>query len=187
MSQNRPSGATLPLLPYLKSKETQDFKIIVSVLKEGSTFKLEYTLIGNLDEILLPPPKLPVERKDNLWKSTCFEAFITWEKNPGYFELNLSPSGDWNFYSFQGYRLGQKQEDRVKGLTHSVTQSEPGIVVHKVTLDLSEVLKDARPERLLYGLTTVLQKKDGSQSYWAIEHRSLVPDFHVRESFSLVV
>ena len=45
-------------------------------------------------------------RTDELWRTTCFEAFV--RTDGGYVEYNLSPSGAWAAYRFDGYREGMR-------------------------------------------------------------------------------
>jgi hypothetical protein len=44
------------------------------------------------------------ERTDGLWQTTCCEMFL--RQAAGYREINLSPSGNWAAYGFDGYRSG---------------------------------------------------------------------------------
>src|SRR4051812_47799940 len=44
-------------------------------------------------------------RADELWKTTCFEAFWAVPGQRGYWEVNFSPSKRaWNVYFFDDYR-----------------------------------------------------------------------------------
>ena len=47
------------------------------------------------------------QRKDELWTTTCFEAFISAPGEQRYWEVNLAANGDWAVYRFDGYRSGQ--------------------------------------------------------------------------------
>ena len=55
--------------------------------------------------IRVPPPGVPRIATD-LWRHTCFEAFIAVEGLPAYHEFNFAPSGEWAIYAFAGYRDG---------------------------------------------------------------------------------
>ena len=55
----------------------------------------------------IPPPRAAA-RRDELWKHTCFEAFVAENAGDGYRELNFAPSGEWAMYSFTGYRPGHE-------------------------------------------------------------------------------
>ena len=48
-----------------------------------------------------------------LWRHTCFEAFIAVEGQPAYHEFNFAPSGEWTVYAFSGYRDGGPLADEM--------------------------------------------------------------------------
>ena len=73
---------------------------------------LTYTLTsrgGPLDGLVaIPRPGDAGLVPTELWKHTCFEAFIARgpaRKGP-YSELNFSPAGLWQGFTFEGYREG---------------------------------------------------------------------------------
>ena len=45
-------------------------------------------------------------RRDDLWTTTCFEAFLAAPGGQRYWEVNLAPNGDWAVYRFDRYRSG---------------------------------------------------------------------------------
>src|SRR5579863_5463591 len=57
--------------------------------------RLQYVLAASPGNVLIPPPAANPGRADELWKHTCFEAFVGGPQSPGYLELNFSPSGQW--------------------------------------------------------------------------------------------
>src|SRR5215469_6591442 len=67
--------------------------------------RISYRLEGDLGRIRLPAPRAPRIASD-LWRHTCFEAFIAVEGQPAYHEFNFSPSGEWAVFAFSGYREG---------------------------------------------------------------------------------
>src|SRR6185503_6002309 len=71
---------------------------------------LEFLLEGDLERLRIPGRGAGV-RRDELWKHTCFEAFIALDRAGGYFEINLSPSFDWAVYRFSGYRAGMASSE----------------------------------------------------------------------------
>jgi hypothetical protein len=130
------------------------------------------------------PVDLP-QRADRLWEHTCFEAFLAPAGGPAYWELDLSPSGDWNLYRFAGYRDGMEVERRVPSLGGFRARSEGDGLRVEVVLDLG-----ALPELtgdLNVGLAAVLEAEDGTTSYWGLRHVAARPDFHRRGSFVLPV
>ena len=74
----------------------------VRVARAASRLDLLFTLEGELARLRLPPARAPMQGND-LWRSTCFEAFAMAE-GPGYCELNVTPAHAWALYRFSGYR-----------------------------------------------------------------------------------
>jgi hypothetical protein len=144
---------------------------------------LHYMLTGNIEEVLLPPSLLPAGRKNELWKATCFEFFLAIKDEPGYWEFNLSPSGDWNVYWMDAYRrIGFQEETAISQLPFEFKNESNGYSL-EVSVDLSAII---RPERgVQMAVTAIIQTKDGHETYWALAHPAPYPDFHLRESFIL--
>ena len=71
---------------------------------------LEFSLVGNLEEVVTPVPSTNPVRADLLWMHTAAEVFASGSpvgKGQPYTELNLSPSGDYAVYSFTSFREGR--------------------------------------------------------------------------------
>ena len=66
------------------------------------TFRLD----GDIRRIRVPSPGVP-RIATQLWRHTCFEAFIAMEGQPAYHEFNFAPSGEWAVYAFS--RLSQRR------------------------------------------------------------------------------
>lgn len=111
------------------------------------------------------------QRKDELWKTTCLEAFLLFE-DKSYIELNFSPSGDWNAYRFDSYREGMKRETRIGQMTEF--KSSPYQLSVKV--ELAQAVNASQNFRL--GLTCVIETDGGERSYWSLKHVGEKPDFH---------
>jgi hypothetical protein len=136
------------------------------------------------------------QRRDGLWQHTCFEAFLAPLGGGSYWELNLSPSGDWNLYRFAAYRSGQQPEERCPQLPFTVMGPRPApsqtncqnpSVRVLLALDLCCPLPPelAHAPQLELGLTAVIEQVDGVLSYWALNHPGPEPDFHDRRGWSL--
>ena len=168
------------LVPHKKLTTPPNYSVSVQVNWTGPHLSLEYEIKGDLNTLVLPPLNSKPKRLDELWKHTCFEAFLGLNNDPHYWELNISPSGDWNLYSFSNYRTGQSLETRIHKMNHEILESNSTCHRSKITLDVSNFL----PETLIpIGLTAVIEHRDSSKTYWAIRHCSDQPDFHIRESF----
>jgi hypothetical protein len=136
-----------------------------------------------VEKVLLPPVSLSPSRKDDLWKATCFEFFLAVGDQPGYWEFNLSPSGDWNVYRMDAYRkVGFRIESGLLHLPFEM-KKEAEAVSLDVSADLSSIVQ-AEAE-LNMGITAVIQTSDGNETYWALTHPGTQADFHLRDSFIL--
>src|SRR5688500_19029231 len=68
-----------------------------------------YVLEGDLDRVRVPAPRAP-RFVSRLWQHTCCEVFVARRGSSAYHEFNLSPSGEWAAYAFDGYRSPCAQE-----------------------------------------------------------------------------
>jgi hypothetical protein len=147
--------------------------IDVAVERKSGQLHLTYTLTADLAQIALPAASAP-ERKDELWKHTCFEAFLAGPN--GYREFNFSPSGAWAAYDFSAPRQG------MRNAAISAPAMELNTLEHGVQLLASLPVPS---EFVRMGLSAVIEKPDGSKSYWALKHPAAKPDFHHPDAFTL--
>ncbi|MCY7270990.1 MAG: hypothetical protein LH485_02895, partial [Sphingomonas bacterium] len=115
----------------------------------------------------------PPGRANDLWRKTCFEAFVGGD-GMAYREYNFAPSSQWAAYAFDGHRLGMRNaedeaEVRIEG-------GETWIAVE------AAVSADFAPGSRL-NLTAVIEEAGGAKSYWALAHPAGPPDFHDRDCF----
>ena len=78
---------------------------------------LDYELVVPADQLIWPAAAASPQRRDGLWQSTCLELFIAQPNEPRYWEINLSPSGDWNVYRLSGYRQGLQAEPFIERIS----------------------------------------------------------------------
>lgn len=167
------------------------------------TLMLTYFAQGPMRTLRTPPWRGggKGERRDELWRTTCFEAFLRVEGEPDYYEFNFAPSKDWNAYRFNGYREGMRParvavsniwwehgypfvpghyptcaENEEYGRTH-------GFQTAQVDLGQAMDLPLDRPWHL--GLSAVIEERNGNKSYWALKHPPGAPDFHHADCFAL--
>jgi hypothetical protein len=146
---------------------------------QGLALRFEGT--GDISRLVLPA-WVRRSRADELWRSTCFEAFIA-DGRGGYHEFNLSPSGQWAAYGFSGYRLGMEPHAGVE-LRDLARGGDGTTFTLAATLDLDRLgLPVDRPWRL--GLSAVIEEASGAKSYWALAHAPGKPDFHHPDAFAL--
>ena len=147
--------------------------------------RFRYVLEASSGHVLIPPPAANAGRADELWKHTCFEAFVGDPRSPGYLELNFSPVGRWAAYRFDSYR---------KGMMPAALNAAPRLTLRREVARL-ELQADVRLQgtaaagspSLRIALSTVVEDREGRLSYWALRHPSGRPDFHHPESFSLAL
>lgn len=163
----------LPLIPHPTTADVGGLALAVEARREGRVLSLEYRLTGPVETVRWPEPA-PRLHADDLWRATCFEAFA--RTATGYVEYNLSPSGAWAAYGFDGYREGMSKLTVPPPFV--VTRMAPGMFA--LTADV--VLAEAAGR---IGLSAVIERLDGAISYWALAHPSDKPDFHHPDSFSL--
>lgn len=177
-------GHSFTLIPF-PAPRLPAVSINGTVLLQNNHLTLHYSLTGNTEEILLPPASSIPRRKDELWKATCFEFFLAIKDHPGYWEFNMSPSGDWNVYRMDAYRrMGFRQESGLLQLPFEM-KKESNEYSLDVAADLTPIFRLGK--ELEMGITAILKTKEGDETYWALSHPSPQADFHVRESFILLL
>ena len=172
----------LELSPHRETPCDAVSSIAVEVVRAGAALSLRYLLTGDVAALAIPPVAASA-RADELWRHTCFEAFLAPDPGGGYFEFNLAPSTRWAAYAFAGYRDGMAP----------AAFAPPRIVVaaSEATLELAAQLNLAAPAlppgpcRL--ALSAVIEAGSGAKSYWALAHPPGKPDFHHRSSFAYVL
>lgn len=175
----------LTLEPHPSAGPTAARRIEAEIHRTAAgRLEILFDVTGDINAILLPARAAPV-RRDGLWKTTCFEAFLRAPRARGYFEFNFSPSTEWAAYRFRAYR-----EDMT-----AIDLPAPSIVARssarrfhlRASIDLPAIRDAARLTAFSAGLTAVIEEKDGEKSYWALAHPPGKPDFHHRDGFTHVV
>lgn len=140
-------------------------------------------MAGNLGAVALPSLNTNPARKDELWRTTCFEFFLAIKNTSQYWEFNISPSGDWNVYVMDAYRqVGMREETRIKRFPFEVQKEADGLSL-EMAINLDPII--AREKPIEVGVASVIQTKNGKETYWALLHPRSEADFHARESFVL--
>jgi hypothetical protein len=141
-----------------------------------------FALTGDLTRLRIPAPQ-PPRRADNLWQHTCFEAFLRYQGEPAYCELNFAPSGEWAAYIFRRYRDGAPL---VQDLNPRIVVRKTGDRLELDALVRLECLPPVQPRaRVQLALSAVVEDDQGVLSYWALTHPPGRPDFHHPDAFAL--
>lgn len=176
------TNASFRLVPF-PGGDIPEISITGKISLPNRILILHYLLEGKIEEILFPRRSVEPGRRDELWKMTCFEFFLAIKDQPQYWEFNLSPSGDWNIYYMDAYRrVGFRQEESIQRLRLDVQRAEGSLYLDAL-VDLDPILEPG--VSLDLGITAIIQAADGKETYWALIHPGVVPDFHLRESFVL--
>jgi hypothetical protein len=162
--------------PETPSAAVDQIEVAIARPQPG-VLALRYTVSGRIAQVSLAPPAEPL-RTDELWATTCFEAFAETAPGAGYYEFNLSPSTKWAAYHFSGYRADMALAEL----------SPPAIITgaNATHIDVDALIylpPSAAPWRL--ALAAVIEETDGAKSYWALKHAPGKPDFHHANGFVL--
>ena len=171
------------LIPHPDSDDTPVSGIQVDVVHDGSTLRLNYSLRGDIERVVLPEREAPA-RADGLWHHTCFEVFVREARSPEYREFNLSPSRQWAAYRFDRYREGMAIESRLPDPCIRV-QSDGSEFLLSAALELSGIPALEGNDAWRLGLSAVIEDESGGKSWWAVAHPPGKPDFHHPDSFVL--
>jgi hypothetical protein len=149
----------------------------------AAVLRCDFVLQADLTRLALPAWRTG-ERRDELWRHTCFEAFVSAPQAPGYCEFNFSPGGDWAAFQFEDYRRGMTAA-AVRTAPVVQVDARPGRLALCATLELDGVAALAGARQLRLALAAVLEDQQGALSYWALTHPPGKPDFHHRAGFAL--
>jgi hypothetical protein len=148
----------------------------------SGSLELSYVVSGRIGDLRLPPV-VAAARADELWRHTCFEAFLQTSSSTAYYEFNFAPSGQWAAYQFSGYRRGMVIAD-VLCAPKIETVSNSAWYELKVLLQLNGLSKSESNSSWRLGLSAVIEESAGHTSYWALEHLTGKPDFHRADCFT---
>lgn len=147
---------------------------------DAVSLSFEFLVRGDIGAVRWPAAG-EAERKDGLWKTTCFEVFLTMDTPGSYAEFNFSPSGDWAAYAFSGYREGMTP----------LRCASPDIEVHRassatrISIRLNEFDSAILTSDGKLAASAVIEDGSGTLHYWALAHPGPKPDFHHPDSFIL--
>jgi hypothetical protein len=168
-----PHPSAPPTDPLLKVWATVDHSASFGVM---ATTNIWFGVGAPAERFVIAPLTEPW-RADELWRTTCFEAFLRPAGADGYREWNFAPHGNWGAYDFSGYR-----ED----MTNADVGSPPYIRMEDnfTWWTVGATIAVEADEKWELGLSTVLEETDGTKSYWALAHPSENPDFHAPGCFA---
>ena len=152
--------------------------------RQATSLAFAYIVTGTISDLALPPI-VAAARSDELWRHTCFEAFLGSSSSAGYYEFNFAPSTQWAAYRFSGYRTEMRVAIEIKAPQITVHLS-PERYILRASLELDQALL-FESSTLRLGLSAVIEEASGQQSYWALAHPPGKADFHHPDCFALEV
>jgi hypothetical protein len=179
-----PDKLQRPLQPFTKQAHLSNIKLDGQARWKGGNLELHYYLNYSDDDVMLPASReSEPQRCDGLWEHTCFEAFVGKPGDQGYWEINLSPSGDWNYYRLSGYRENLQADTTVEKLAITLEKNESGLEL-SCTVPLGALIES--DTSLEISLTAVLEHPTQGCSFWAWKHSGKEADFHLRDSLRIL-
>jgi hypothetical protein len=173
----------LALQPHRDSLSFAAKQIDVEVARpRTSSLVLSYTVIGRIRDLKLPPAVAPT-REDELWRHTCFEAFLRTLPGATYYEFNFAPSSQWAAYRFASYRSRMRAASAMNTPAIAVQSSADRFTL-EAALELEALTDLPRNASLRLGLSAVIEETSGHKSYWALAHPPGKPDFHHSDGFA---
>ena len=169
------------LRPHPNSLSTAGTTVKAEFNRQRSGLSFRYFVTGR---DLLFPPLAASRRGDELWKHTCFEAFLRPTSGGVYYEFNFAPSTQWAIYRFAGYRAGMSVVQEIEPPDLKIQSTEGRFELQAmVRLDGLPDLPFSTSWKI--GLTAIIEDSTGYLSYWALVHPAGKPDFHDANCFSL--
>jgi hypothetical protein len=147
---------------------------------QSRSLVLAYVVTGRISDVAIPPVAAAA-RTDELWRHTCFEAFVG--AGGAYYEFNFAPSTHWAVYLFSSYRTGMRVATDISAPRIAVEWS-PERYTLQASLELDQVLL-SHGATLRLGLSAVIEENSGHRSYWALAHPPGKADFHHSDCFAL--
>ena len=193
-SESNPAAATEPVMsvehwmdlrcyPPTRPETVRAIEVLVR-RSASAELRMTFRLDGDISRIRVSPPGVP-RIATQLWRHTCFEAFIAVEGQPAYHEFNFAPSGEWAVYAFCGYRNGGPLANEM--MRPQIAVRSTGSRLELDTLVRLDSLSAIHPNASLrIGLSAVIEASD-RLSYWALRHPADKPDFHDADGFALLL
>lgn len=170
------------LIPFPDSS-IPEIQITGTVSRRMNLLAVHFVMTGQTHVIFFPAVMAFPQRRDDLWRTTCFEFFLAIPNKPEYWEFNMSPSGDWNAYHMDAYRqVGLREESSIQRLQFSIENRGENVLV-EATVDLTPFTRE--DQQIQVEVTSVIEDKTGHETYWALMHPGPEADFHRREGFIL--
>ena len=165
--------------PEMRPLSVRSVEVEVSRLNDG--VMLRYA-VEPADDLVLSD--FQTERRDNLWRGTCFELFIR-PPSGSYVEFNFAPLFAWNAYSFTDWRIGRRpfQLDAWPHMSDSRLDDRKASFPIRYALDVILGAEIATLAPAKVSIAAIIEEEGGKMSYWALAHPPGQPNFHHPDCF----
>ena len=124
---------------------------------------LSYLVTGRIGDLRIPAA-VAVASTDELWRHTCFEAFVRTSPRPAYYEFNFAPSTQWAAYQFDSYRRGIRAATEISTPRIEV-QSSRTCYSLQASLKIDQMSSLQIDGGWRIGLAAVIEETSGHKSY----------------------
>lgn len=159
-------------------------------LHPSGSLTVEFELAAELRSVRLVPSVCQPQRRDELWRHTCFEVFARHDNEAKYCEFNFSPCGDWAAYEFDNYRAARRDAaQRPIDITMQTTGLAQIRLRARIDLAAAFANDTLALKRAGWRLNcaAVIESTEGVLSYWAVHHPRPQPDFHDAAGFRITL
>src|SRR5215831_14540495 len=118
-----------------------------------------YFVTGKISDLRMPPV-MAAARTDELWRHTCFEAFVRTSPGAGYYEFNFAPSTQWAAYGFESYRTGMRVATEIRAPLIEV-QANRECCMLRASLELDPLSGLPRNAGWRLGLSALIEEASG--------------------------
>jgi hypothetical protein len=153
--------AALKLHPHSHTAAVRHIDVEVARPQAGGVL-LRYVVSGRIGDLALPAVRAPA-RTDELWRHTCFEAFIRPATEKAYYEFNFAPSTQWATYRFDSYRQGGRAVGEIDS-PHIIVERTPESFTLQTAPQWDASSELGRGAVWRVGLTAVLEERGGHKS-----------------------
>ena len=162
------------------NEKEKDIEIKATLEIKEKKLKGNFEITGEIENYLFDNQQKQ-SRKNELWKRTCFELFIAKQNDFHYYELNMSPSTEWNFYSFLDYKQEMIEEKSISEPSIQISQTPKGYLFSFNFELYTNVLED----NFMFNLAVILLDTKGVRHFYSIHRRREKVDFHDKVYWSL--
>lgn len=153
-------------------------RVQLALLSDGA-LALRYAVDADAGSLQIPA-SASAERRDELWRHSCFELFVATGAR-SYREFNFSPSGDWAVYDFASYRDAMLKPPVDQP---PFVRRDAADLAFTVTVPAA-LLQDVQAGAAALGISAVIEDAASRLSYWSLRHAPGNPDFHHRDGFMI--